>query len=82
MYVSAGACPKCGAPIYTPADWNAVVPPPITYMCQCRFAVCEHHFCRQELTVADDSKPHRVCCKCNKREPLGYSLKIDYTETK
>lgn len=31
-----GTCPRCGAPIYQFAGiWNAVIPPPLEYTCNC-----------------------------------------------
>jgi hypothetical protein len=37
-YCPIGSCPHCGAPIYAPADWLAVIPPPSQYTCTCRYA--------------------------------------------
>lgn len=34
----AGACPKCGSPLWVPAVWHAVVPPPVSYSCSCNGA--------------------------------------------
>ena len=30
-----GSCPKCGAPVYAPLDWNAIIPPPSIPSCAC-----------------------------------------------
>lgn len=30
-----GACPRCGAPIYSPTVWHGITPPPVTYTCVC-----------------------------------------------
>lgn len=35
MYTQVGSCPHCGAPIYSPAFWMGVCPPPVTHTCQC-----------------------------------------------
>jgi hypothetical protein len=35
MWVTIGSCPQCGAPIYAPMNWNAVIPPPPHYTCGC-----------------------------------------------
>lgn len=34
-HVPSGACPKCGAPIYTESPWFAVTPPPVIRSCGC-----------------------------------------------
>lgn len=34
-YAIVGACPRCGAPVYAPMQWNSVNPPPSTPSCQC-----------------------------------------------
>jgi len=79
MYTVAGTCPKCGAPIYVPSNWNAVTPPPTEYTCSCRFGPPPHThcWCRQEIMPGDGDFPHAVCCKCGERQALGYSIKID-----
>lgn len=35
MYNIVGHCPKCGAPIYAPAVWLGITPPPSNYSCMC-----------------------------------------------
>lgn len=35
MHTQCGSCPKCGAPIWVPSSWMAIVPPPVTYSCAC-----------------------------------------------
>ncbi len=35
MWTQCSACPKCGAPIYTPTDWKTLVPPKPTFTCHC-----------------------------------------------
>ena len=34
-YNQVGACPHCGAPIYSPGAWWGIMPPPVTYSCYC-----------------------------------------------
>lgn len=34
-FTQVGSCPRCGAPIYAPMMWHAVVPPPNQYTCGC-----------------------------------------------
>lgn len=34
-FSQAGACPKCGAPLWVPAVWNSIVPPPVSFSCNC-----------------------------------------------
>ena len=34
-YVTVGACPKCGAPIYAQSPWHSIMPPPSIHSCQC-----------------------------------------------
>ena len=38
MWTTVGYCPRCGAPIYAPAVWWSVLPPPVTYSCNCRYS--------------------------------------------
>lgn len=33
--IQVGSCEKCGAPIYSPSDWNGVIPPPASFTCNC-----------------------------------------------
>lgn len=30
-----GACPKCGAPIYSATYWHGIMPPPPIHTCAC-----------------------------------------------
>jgi len=34
-FTQVGTCPRCGAPIYVPMMWHAIVPPPNQYTCAC-----------------------------------------------
>jgi len=34
-FTTVGHCPKCGAPIYSPAIWHGITPPPVSYTCSC-----------------------------------------------
>lgn len=34
-FTQTGTCPTCGAGIYVPTVWHAVVPPPSYYTCSC-----------------------------------------------
>lgn len=35
MFAQVGSCVRCGAPIYAPAVWHGVTPPPSTHSCTC-----------------------------------------------
>lgn len=37
-----GACPRCGAPIYTPSISGHTAPQPVTYTCSCRKRAADH----------------------------------------
>lgn len=30
-----GNCTKCGAPVYQPMIWHGILPPPVSYSCNC-----------------------------------------------
>jgi len=34
-YSKVSDCPRCGAPIYVPAPWPSIIPPPPHYSCEC-----------------------------------------------
>lgn len=53
MYTQVGTCPKCGAPIYVPTIWHAVIPPPPRYSCAC-FGVDAEKYATS--TYAGDNK--------------------------
>lgn len=35
-FTQVGACPHCGAPLYSQSVWHGVIPPPVMYSCNCR----------------------------------------------
>lgn len=35
MYAQVGACPRCGAPRWSPSVWNSITPPPSYPSCDC-----------------------------------------------
>jgi hypothetical protein len=43
MYTQIGACPKCGAPIYTYSVWHAITPPPSFPTCCCNPGLVDIH---------------------------------------
>ena len=38
-YTQVGACPKCGAPIYSPSVWGGICHPPVQHSCACNAGV-------------------------------------------
>ena len=39
-----GHCPKCGAPIYAPMNWQSITPPPSIYSCACNGSALAQRF--------------------------------------
>lgn len=50
MYVQIGSCPKCGAPIYSPAMWNSIFPSPSIRTCN-----CNRQFAQYEIVTTTDT---------------------------
>src|SRR5574337_1129285 len=63
-YAQVGSCPRCGAPIYAPHIWHAIVPPPNHYTCGCFPQTLS--YTTNTLTIGD---PRKKQIKNNK-QPL------------
>lgn len=51
MFTQTGSCPKCGAPIYAPTIWMAVIPPPPQYTCACAAAASPYRIVTTNTTA-------------------------------
>jgi hypothetical protein len=54
MMTVVGSCPKCGAPVYGPAAWMGITPPPSTPSCACSTGVIRTTITSEPRTLPDN----------------------------
>ena len=63
MNTIVGQCPRCGSPIYAPAVWNGITPPPSTPSCNC----FPPNTVRYSNTTGKDTKSSKALDKISER---------------
>lgn len=70
LLTQVGSCPVCGAPVYVPSVWGAIIPPVPQYSCVCNMSKQQ-----PELTMSKQSKSKLKAKSSTPLEEINKNLK-------